>query len=199
MIAEDGRVKIVDFRLAKLTETAIRMDDRTRPAAAQTEDGAILGTISYMSPEQAEGKKVDARSDIFSFGTILCEMLAGRKPFDRDSGLGTLAAILSEEPKPLEGQPAQVERLIRRCLCKEPAKRFQSMAGPTSRTGGETPFWRAFRCISLPRRCAIAEFAFRRDLRTSHRQGPHHVFPSGRDGEHLGCPDAIRSASVGRC
>ncbi|MFN0166053.1 MAG: protein kinase domain-containing protein [Bryobacteraceae bacterium] len=128
MIAEDGRVKILDFGLAKLTEVgSITEEDATRTVGAHTEEGAILGTISYMSPEQAEGKKLDARSDIFSFGAMFYEMLTGRKAFQGESRISTLSAILREDPKPPENLPAEVDRILRRCLRKDPARRFHSM------------------------------------------------------------------------
>ena len=128
MIADDGRVKILDFGLAKLTEDTVSSEDETRTERAHTEEGAIVGTISYMSPEQAEAKKLDARSDIFSFGAVLYEMLTGRKAFQGDSRVSTLSAILKDDPKPPENLPVEVDRVLRRCLRKDPARRFQSMA-----------------------------------------------------------------------
>jgi serine/threonine protein kinase len=91
-----------------------------------TEEGRIVGTIAYMSPEQAEGKVVDARSDIFSLGTVLYEMATGRRAFQGDSNLSTLSAILKQEPAPCgAGIPHGLERIILRCLRKDPARRFQ--------------------------------------------------------------------------
>lgn len=91
---------------------------------ARTEEGAILGTIAYMSPEQAEGRKVDARSDVFSFGSVLYEMVTGRRPFHGETRLSTLSAILRDEPPPVHdlapGVPPEIKRLIRRCLRKDP-------------------------------------------------------------------------------
>src|SRR5262249_52445993 len=96
------------------------------------EDGMRKGTASYMSPEQAEGRPVDARSDIFSLGSVLYEMVTGRKAFQGETKLSTLTAILREEPKRaselVEGLPKEVERVISRCLRKEPGRRFQYMA-----------------------------------------------------------------------
>ena len=116
MIADDGRVKILDFGLAKLSEVVSSRDEETRTVAAQTEEGAILGTIAYMSPEQAEGKRLDARSDIFSLGAVLYEMLTGRRAFHGDSKASTLSAILKDDPKSPENLPGEMERILRRCL-----------------------------------------------------------------------------------
>ena len=91
-----------------------------------------MGTVAYMSPEQAEGKPVDTRTDTFSFGCVLYEMITGQRAFQRDSTIGTLSAILHEEPKPVsqlrEHLPHEVERVIGRCLRKDPERRWQSMA-----------------------------------------------------------------------
>jgi serine/threonine protein kinase len=124
MVTTEGLVKVLDFGLAKFTGAP----EAQAPTQLTTE-GAVLGTVDYMSPEQAEGKPVDSRSDIFSFGTLLYEMLTGRRPFERDSNLSTLAAILHQEPKPVRELaphvPAELEQIVARCLRKEPARRFQ--------------------------------------------------------------------------
>lgn len=132
MVNEHGLVKVLDFGLAKLTEpTSGSEDDATLTMRPATEEGKIVGTVAYMSPEQAEGKKVDARSDIFSFGSVLYEMVTGGQAFHGDTKASTLAAILKDNPRPasqlVDGIPREVERLISRCLRKEVNQRSQHM------------------------------------------------------------------------
>ena len=129
IVTEAGRVKLLDFGLAQFVRLT-PPDGET--ASLLTAAGSIVGTPAYMSPEQAEGRAVDARSDIFSFGLVLYEMLSGQRAFLRDSWIATLAAILHDEPKPLRdiraAIPASVEEHVCRCLRKDPAQRFQTMA-----------------------------------------------------------------------
>ncbi|MCX6619748.1 MAG: serine/threonine-protein kinase, partial [Acidobacteria bacterium] len=122
MLTDTERVKVLDFGLAKLLDGG--EPTGTSPG---TEPGMVIGTAAYMSPEQAQGRKVDARTDIFAFGCVLYEMVTGRRAFPGETLLSTLAAILHEEPAPLDGVAPGVTKLIGRCLRKDPARRYQHM------------------------------------------------------------------------
>jgi serine/threonine protein kinase len=133
MVDERGSVKVVDFGLAKLAETGGTVGDATtRTEPVKTEEGAIVGTVAYMSPEQAEGRALDGRSDIFSFGAVLYEMVTGRRAFSGDTAVSTLASVIKDHPKPLSevapDTPHDLEKLISRCLQKQPDRRWQAMA-----------------------------------------------------------------------
>ena len=129
MVTADGGVKVLDFGVAKLLDVS-DAQGATRTAVA-TAHGLVVGTAAYMSPEQADGAGVDARSDIFSFGSVLYEMVTGRQAFTGSSALSVLAKVLHEDPPAptqLAAMPPELERTILRCLRKDPARRFQTMA-----------------------------------------------------------------------
>ena len=132
MISRDGFVKVLDFGLAKLAEPSSVSDETTTRQANITEAGALLGTVAYMSPEQASGRPVDFRADQFSFGTILYELTTGKRPFLKASPAQTLAAIIEDEPDPVGSLapelPGALQRMIERCLSKEPEGRYAATA-----------------------------------------------------------------------
>ena len=150
-VTRDGRVKILDFGLAKLRPALDPDAPRAEGGTVSTATGAgvVLGTVGYMSPEQVKGDPADHRSDIFSFGSVIYEMLSGRRPFAGETSAELMTAILKEDPPELvkPDVPSVLERVVRRCLEKRPEERFQSArdvafaldevrhAGPTKPTG----------------------------------------------------------------
>ncbi len=130
-LTKDGQVKILDFGLAKLTRPeGMPLDSAAPTLPSETDAGVVMGTAGYMSPEQVRGQPADHRSDIFTFGSILYEMLSGKRAFRRDSAAETMTAILREEPPDLaesnRSLPPGLERIVRHCLEKRPEERFQS-------------------------------------------------------------------------
>jgi serine/threonine protein kinase/Tfp pilus assembly protein PilF len=130
-LTDDGRVKILDFGLARIEPLLSGPDETEAPTTpAQTEAGIVMGTLRYMSPEQVQGRAADARSDLFSLGCVLYEMLSGRRPFEGRTPAEIMAAILRDHPPGLEASgktlPAGADRVVARCLEKNPEQRFQS-------------------------------------------------------------------------
>ena len=127
MVLAGDRVKVLDFGLAKLRDAA---DAATLPTQELTGEGRIVGTVAYMSPEQAEGKPVDERSDIFAMGVMLYEMATGERPFKGDTSLSVLSSILRDTPRAVTelnaGLPRDVWRVVRHCLAKDPDRRYQT-------------------------------------------------------------------------
>ncbi len=130
MVSDQGRVKVLDFGTVKLTaQGEAAASDAITMGGVQTGEGRIVGTVCYMSPEQAQGLPVDERSDIFSFGSLLYEMVSGQRPFRGDSSVMTLAAIIEKDPPPLSGRlPEELERVLDRCLQKDVSRRYQHIA-----------------------------------------------------------------------
>jgi len=127
LVFRNGYAKLADFGLAKLTEP-VRSGDYTSTLTETTRPGVIVGTVAYMSPKQASGKPVDGRSDIFSFGVVLYEALAGRRPFDGSSELEVLKSIIHGAPDPLgKGIPPRLRAVVEKALEKTPEERYQSM------------------------------------------------------------------------
>jgi Tol biopolymer transport system component len=129
-ITKDGHLKILDFGLAKLRQHTSNFDNKARTQTFATGPGVVLGTVAYMSPEQVQGRAADHRSDIFSFGEVLYEMLAGRRAFQKPSAVETMNAILTEDPRVISqiapNVPVALQRVVQRCLEKNPEQRFQA-------------------------------------------------------------------------
>jgi serine/threonine protein kinase len=130
MVSEDARLKILDFGLAKLKQEFAQEGASEVPTQSATQEGRILGTVAYMSPEQAEGKSIDHRSDIFSMGIILYETATGERPFKGETTISILSSIVKDTPKSVTDinpdRPHILARIIRRCLAKDPTRRYQT-------------------------------------------------------------------------
>ena len=131
MVGDDGRVRVLDFGLARPTAGFVVAGGASElPTQAKTQEGAIVGTLNYMSPEQATGKAVDPRSDIFSLGIIFYEMLTGHRPFDGATSGDVLSSIVKDTPRSVVEVrpeiPREFSKIVRRCLAKEPTRRYQS-------------------------------------------------------------------------
>jgi eukaryotic-like serine/threonine-protein kinase len=171
-LTKDGRVKILDFGLAKLTQPESSAHTSLPTMTHVTEAGVVMGTAGYMSPEQVRGSAVDSRSDIFSFGAILYEMVSGKRAFHRETPADTMSAILKEEPADLSetnrNVPPALERIVQHCLEKNPEQRFHSasdiafdlehLSGTSSTSSKLTPLPAARPKISLPASIGIAAF-----------------------------------------
>ncbi|MDQ3750260.1 MAG: protein kinase [Acidobacteriota bacterium] len=131
MIRSNGLVKILDFGIAKLSGSTSQpsLDEEAATAIKSTSPGMIFGTANYMSPEQAKGKEVDARTDIFSFGVVLYEMISGKLPFEGETAMEMIGAILKDEPKPINNSdvPPEIKKIIGKCLRKDRNERYQTI------------------------------------------------------------------------
>src|SRR5579862_3646436 len=131
MLTSRGQVKVLDFGLAKLLRDPGVLESDAQTGSMWSVPGMVMGTVPYMSPEQVRGEELDGRSDIFSFGTVLYEMLSGRRPFEAKSTAEVISAILTTEPAPIvslgPGNGGDEERLVRKCMEKDSGRRYQTM------------------------------------------------------------------------
>ena len=172
-ITRDGRVKILDFGLAKLARQEGVPATDAATLVSQTEPGMVMGTVGYMSPEQVRGQTADHRSDLFSFGAILYEMLSGQRAFRGETSVETMSAILKEDPpeltEPNRNVPPAMERIVRHCLEKNPAELFQSardvafnlqsLTGSTSQVAAIAPVQRSAAAVGRIAAIAVASLA----------------------------------------
>ena len=197
MLRRDGYVKVLDFGIAKLTEdpTVGQPSDSKmgRPAPPRTDPGTLVGTVKYMSPEQARGLEVDARTDIWSLGVVLYEMVAGSVPFDGASGADVLVSILEREAAPLvgraEGVPPELEQVVRKALTKDRGDRYakvEDMARDLADLKRELEFAARLRLNARP------------DTGAGGRPGAEEGPPRGEAGRHVNNLSARLPAIVGR-
>jgi serine/threonine protein kinase len=205
-VTSDGQVKILDFGLAKQSEAQADQNDQTQATQVVpvTEAGMVLGTIGYMSPEQVRGLTADQRSDIFSFGAILYEMVAGRRAFQGESPVETMNAILRDDPPEIASTKASIPlslvRLIQRCLEKSPKERFQSARDLAFSLDAhsDTDTSAVLRSSRLPTRrrwlvwvttvlivVALAEFVFLMMRLTPHAERLQFAIPTDGEASHL--------------
>jgi eukaryotic-like serine/threonine-protein kinase len=189
MITARGQVKVLDFGLARVVRERDPLKSEAETQSLLTEPGMIIGTVAYMSPEQAAGKTVDARTDNFSFGAVLYEMLTGQRPFRGDSQIAILAAVLNQEPEPLPAKvPHDLAKIVLRCLRKDPSRRYQTMAdlkvaledvreesGSVSKT--QAPSRRSWTWAALLSMLVVAGFFAWRAWRAPESTEPLRAFP----------------------
>jgi serine/threonine protein kinase/Tol biopolymer transport system component len=170
-LTKGGRVKILDFGLAKLTQDQSAVDSSLPTLTERTEPGMVMGTAGYMAPEQVRGVKADHRTDIFALGAILYEMLTGKRAFQRATSAETMSSILNEEPQRISQiaphLPAALQRVVQRCLEKNPEQRFQS----ASDLGFALEAWSDFREAVLPQPKLMKVEVPRNTVRPSLRMG----------------------------
>ena len=156
LMGDDGRIKVCDFGLAQFRNESAGGGSSELPTKAMTQEGLIVRTVAYMSPEQAVGKPIDTRSDIFSLGIVLYEMLTGRRPFEGDSPTSILSSILKDTPRTVgelvPGVPRELGKLIKRCLAKDPIRGSVSRTLDTGGASGRSG--RCSRARTLRRRAS---------------------------------------------